>query len=106
MVDDVLRIAVDDAGPGVPGTTATGSSSGSPEGSTERSGVGLGLAIVKRHVALHGGGVGLTSAEGGGARFVVRLPLAGVRHGQGHSRGVAAGNPQVPVGASTYVCCA
>jgi signal transduction histidine kinase len=37
-------------------------------------GSGLGLAIVKEIVAAHGGTVVVSSAELGGARFVVRLP--------------------------------
>jgi len=37
-------------------------------------GSGLGLAIVSEIVAAHGGSVRVTSADPGGARFVVRLP--------------------------------
>jgi len=40
-----------------------------------RSGSGLGLAIVRAVADAHGGSVQLDDAEGGGARFVVRLPL-------------------------------
>jgi len=40
-------------------------------------GSGLGLAIVSEIVAAHGGGVTVQTAPGGGARFVVRLPVAG-----------------------------
>lgn len=40
-----------------------------------RGGAGLGLAIVKRFVEAHGGSVSVTSAEGEGARFSVRLPV-------------------------------
>src|SRR4051812_35286536 len=72
------RIEVDDAGPGVPPDHrariferfARGSGSG------DTAGLGLGLAIVQRHVALHGGSVTLESRPGGGARFVVELPIA------------------------------
>jgi two-component system, OmpR family, sensor kinase len=42
-----------------------------------RGGAGLGLAIVAGIVAAHGGSVRAASAAGGGATFVVRLPLAG-----------------------------
>jgi signal transduction histidine kinase len=42
-------------------------------------GSGLGLAIVKEIVAAAGGDVAVSSSEWGGARFVVRLPVAGGR---------------------------
>jgi two-component system OmpR family sensor kinase len=42
----------------------------------ERRGAGLGLAIVAGIVAAHGGSVRAANASGGGASFVVRLPLA------------------------------
>jgi len=74
-------VVVSDDGPGV------------PEGERERiferfvrldtdraraaGGSGLGLAIVSEIVAAHGGGVTVHTAPGGGARFVVRLPVAG-----------------------------
>jgi len=40
-------------------------------------GSGLGLAIVAEIVAAHGGTVVVEDAPGGGAGFVVRLPVAG-----------------------------
>lgn len=40
-------------------------------------GVGLGLHLVRRFTELHGGDVMATERPGGGARFVVRLPIAG-----------------------------
>ena len=71
------RIEVDDAGPGVErdhrarifDRFARGS------GPADRPGLGLGLAIVQRHVTLHGGSVGVEDRPGGGARFVVELPI-------------------------------
>ncbi|MGH8972367.1 MAG: sensor histidine kinase [Acidimicrobiia bacterium] len=39
-------------------------------------GAGLGLAITREIVVAHGGSVGVDDAPGGGARFVVRLPVA------------------------------
>nr|WP_279343363.1 ATP-binding protein [Fundidesulfovibrio terrae] len=42
----------------------------------KRGGTGLGLAIVKEFAELHGGSADVAPAEGGGALFTVRLPLA------------------------------
>ncbi|HLB24703.1 MAG TPA: ATP-binding protein, partial [Nitrospirota bacterium] len=36
---------------------------------------GLGLAIAKRVVELHGGGICVKSAVGGGTTFTITLPL-------------------------------
>jgi signal transduction histidine kinase len=74
--DAVLEVS--DRGPGVPAAIrarvferfARGGGDASPGGS------GLGLAIVRAVAEAHGGRVDLLDAEGGGARFVVRLPLA------------------------------
>jgi signal transduction histidine kinase len=38
-------------------------------------GTGVGLYLVKMAVDLHGGGVEVTSREGEGSRFVIRLPM-------------------------------
>jgi signal transduction histidine kinase len=71
-------ICVEDRGPGVP-----------PDqrerifepfyrlpGAREREGgVGLGLSLVKTIAERHGGHVRCEAREGGGARFVVELPL-------------------------------
>ncbi len=77
--DGQAVLEVSDRGPGVPhelreriferfargvGDTAAGGGSG------------LGLAIVRAVAEAHGGRVELLDAEGGGARFVVTLPLA------------------------------
>ncbi|MCL6538478.1 MAG: HAMP domain-containing histidine kinase [Acidothermus sp.] len=76
-----VRFEVDDAGPGIPpaqreriferfargghGHRATGT------------GVGLGLALAWEHVALHRGRIWVEDRPGGGARFVISLPLVG-----------------------------
>jgi signal transduction histidine kinase len=74
----VLEVA--DRGPGVPGQLrgriferfARGGGDRAPSG-----GSGLGLAIVKAVTDAHGGRVQMLEANGGGARFVVTLPVAG-----------------------------
>ncbi len=43
-------------------------------------GAGLGLHLVRRFTELHGGEVDASDRPGGGARFVVRLPLRGEGH--------------------------
>ncbi len=71
------RIEVDDTGHGVPpdqrGRIFDRFARGPGPG--DSGGLGLGLAIVQRHVALHGGSVGVEDRPGGGARFVVELPI-------------------------------
>lgn len=77
---DVVRIEVDDEGPGVPSAEresvfnrfvrgAVGRRAGSP------SGTGLGLALSRRHIELHGGRLWVDDRPGGGARFVIELPV-------------------------------
>jgi two-component system, OmpR family, sensor kinase len=78
--DDAV-LEVSDRGPGVPASLrdrvferfSHGDGDGSPP-----AGSGLGLAIVRAVADAHGGSVELTNADGGGARFVVRLPTEGV----------------------------
>lgn len=75
--DDVV-IVVTDHGPGLPGDAEpeqlftrfykADSARSSSDGS------GLGLSIARANVALHGGRVYAGNAEGGGARFLLRLP--------------------------------
>lgn len=73
---DTARIAVDDAGPGIPeAERARVFDRFARAGGSGELGVGLGLAIVERHVAAHAGTVQVTTSEAGGARFVVALPL-------------------------------
>lgn len=74
------RIEVDDAGPGIPPELrrqvferfARGVRAGRRG---DDAGSGLGLALVTQHVARHGGSAWVEDRPGGGARFVVELPV-------------------------------
>lgn len=73
-----VRVEVDDGGPGVPVERRERiferfARDGIGRG--DGRGVGLGLAIVARHVHWHGGSVSVDDRPGGGARFVVDLPV-------------------------------
>ena len=72
---DRVEIAVEDNGPGVP--TDIKDRMFTPYFTTKQGsgGTGLGLAIVHRIVSDHGGRIMVTDAAGGGARFVVELPI-------------------------------
>jgi two-component system sensor histidine kinase BaeS len=73
---DALMLTVNDGGPGVSRADAgrifesgfRGAAAAHTEGS------GLGLSLVKRFVEEHGGTIEVGDADGGGARFTVRLP--------------------------------
>ncbi|CAN5702910.1 HAMP domain-containing sensor histidine kinase [soil metagenome] len=83
VVDNQVRIWVEDAGPGVDDADRERIFErffrGAAAGSRGRGdGVGLGLALVHEHLVLHGGRVWVEPREHGqaGARFVVELPVA------------------------------
>ncbi|MGY1608437.1 MULTISPECIES: sensor histidine kinase [unclassified Geodermatophilus] len=81
--DAVVRVLVDDDGPGVPEEERSriferfARGSGSIRTRTE--GAGLGLALVARHVQAMGGTVTVDESPSGGARFAVELPVRLVR---------------------------
>ena len=76
--DSWITVTVEDNGPGIP--------DGEKDHIFERfyrlddsrardtGGTGLGLSIAKEAVLLHGGKIGVESAEGMGSRFYIRLP--------------------------------
>jgi signal transduction histidine kinase len=74
-----VRVSVSDQGPGVPDADrdmiwrpfARGTRS------SEQGGSGIGLTIVREVATQHGGGAWVERATGGGARFVVTLPIGG-----------------------------
>jgi two-component system, OmpR family, sensor histidine kinase MtrB len=80
--DRVVRLEVDDAGPGVPAADRERiferfARVSDRDRRVEDTGSGLGLALVAQHVRLHSGRVWVTDRPGGGARFVVELGGAG-----------------------------
>lgn len=73
--DGGVLISVSDNGPGIPPQIAERLFE--PFATFGKSaGCGLGLAVVKKMVEDLGGTIGAGKAEGGGARFEIRLPLA------------------------------
>jgi two-component system sensor histidine kinase HydH len=70
----MVELAVEDSGPGVDVEALRRLFE--PLVTTKANGIGLGLALVKRIVQRHGGDVTYAPRAGGGARFVVRLPVA------------------------------
>jgi signal transduction histidine kinase len=79
LVDDVARLRVHDAGPGL------------PEGvdvfqlfvTTKDKGTGLGLSIVQQITRHHGGTVRTGRGPLGGAAFTIDLPAAASSEGEG-----------------------
>ncbi len=77
--DDVV-FAFDDAGPGVDPSERTAIFQRFARGDAGRragssSGTGLGLALALAQIELHGGSITIDDAPGGGARFIVQLPV-------------------------------
>jgi signal transduction histidine kinase len=70
---DTARIAIADSGAGL--TPEECERLFTPYYTTKTHGTGLGLAIVQSVIADHHGTIAVESTEGGGARFVIGLPL-------------------------------
>ncbi len=88
----VVSIEVADAGPGIPAEDRE--KLFLPYFTTKPQGTGLGLAIVTRILADHGGRVRVREAPGGGASFVLELPLGAERR-----LGLGTGTETQPAGA-------
>jgi C4-dicarboxylate-specific signal transduction histidine kinase len=73
--DGRVRLSVRDNGPGL--APAMRERLFEPYATTKPEGTGLGLAIAERIVLEHGGEITYRDAEGGGAEFVIDLPVAG-----------------------------
>lgn len=72
---DRFVLSVSDNGPGV--APELRSRLFEPYVTTKPEGTGLGLAIAQRIVIEHGGEISFHESAGGGAKFVVKLPLSG-----------------------------
>jgi signal transduction histidine kinase len=86
-----VEFAVQDAGPGLSEADQAQLYQKfkklTPRPTGGESSTGLGLSIVKTIVELHGGSVGCDTSPGRGARFWLRLPVAGVaRESSGSTR--------------------
>lgn len=79
-VDDVLRLSVEDSGPGIPeNQRAAVLQRFSRPGARDSDGSGLGLAIVKAVAEGHGGSITIETSDLGGARVTIVLPRARIR---------------------------
>jgi signal transduction histidine kinase len=75
----VVRVTVEDEGPGVPEAERAriweAFQRGSAASASGAGGSGIGLTIVRELVVAHGGRVNVGSAPRGGAQFVIELPV-------------------------------
>jgi signal transduction histidine kinase len=73
---DAALLEVEDTGPGVPEEMREAIFEPFRRGSEPHApGTGIGLSLVRRFAELHGGEARVDERPGGGARFLVRLPL-------------------------------
>jgi signal transduction histidine kinase len=71
-----VEVVIEDSGPGVPAALRTRIFDPFFTTKPAGHGTGLGLSISAQIAARHGGTLTVEDAEGGGARFVLRLPVA------------------------------
>lgn len=71
--DGTVEVVIGDTGPGISGDRLQ--RIWEPEYTTKPRGTGLGLALVKQAVHAHGGTIEVGNRAGGGAEFIVTLPL-------------------------------
>jgi two-component system, NtrC family, nitrogen regulation sensor histidine kinase NtrY len=76
--DEHVRVSIADSGPGIPADRIERLFE--PDFTLKAGGTGLGLAVVRQAIAAHAGRVSAVPREGGGAEFIVELPLATPSH--------------------------
>jgi len=79
-----VRLSVEDSGPGVPSKERDAIFTPLARGASKvidrkPEGYGLGLAIARRIVERHGGSLSVEDADGGGAKFLIQVPIAAAR---------------------------
>lgn len=82
--EETVRLAFRDNGPGIESVDVERLYE--PFFTTKSDGTGLGLAIANKIVAAHGGTVDFANRDGGGAEFVITLPLATVERVVQHAK--------------------
>jgi PAS domain S-box-containing protein len=65
---------------------------------TKTGGSGIGLAMTYRILQLHHGSIQVQSRSGGGAEFLLRIPLANVEWGRRHPHSAMAPSEEIPSG--------
>jgi signal transduction histidine kinase len=73
MEGNRVRIAIRDSGPGL--SEAAQERLFEPDFTTKIRGTGLGLAVARQTFRMHGGDIEAQNVDGGGAEFIVDLPL-------------------------------
>jgi signal transduction histidine kinase len=73
VTNELVEIVVEDNGPGIEAEIR--SQLFEPFRTSKARGAGLGLAVCKKIVDRCGGGISVDDAPGGGARFMVSLPV-------------------------------
>jgi signal transduction histidine kinase len=80
LVEHVIKLSVDDSGPGIPENQRTAVLQRfSRPGARDRDGSGLGLAIVRAVAEGHGGWITIETSDLDGARVTIVLPIAPTR---------------------------
>ncbi len=75
--DGAVVVTIQDHGPGIPPDMRDHIFE--PYVTGRSHGTGLGLTLVRQTIEAHGGTIGASETAGGGASFVVRLPVSGER---------------------------